>query len=237
MCLKTSLHSREDSYLHDDVATVNNYYGVQKDSKITVVSKINPSMVKLYKAMSLEGDSVWSAEITNREQSTTITADMWKDQDFDGNVRAGSGFREGMLYCEMPGDTSNTSKLDEIALGLVTTGGVDSVNNRVKFRSRVDNIPFNIGDEIHDAADGNSTGRTITGIYDRFTLTVSGTGGIEEGDNLIAKQAADTGHVTGDPMRDYFLKIKLTNSSTTKDELYAVNAIFERSRLHNDRVN
>ena len=224
-------------YLHDDVATVNNYYGVQKDSKITVVSKINPSMVKLYKAMSLEGDSVWSAEITNREQSTTITADMWKDQDFDGNVRAGSGFREGMLYCEMPGDTSNTSKLDEIALGLVTTGGVDSVNNRVKFRSRVDNIPFNIGDEIHDAADGNSTGRTITGIYDRFTLTVSGTGGIEEGDNLIAKQAADTGHVTGDPMRDYFLKIKLTNSSTTKDELYAVNAIFERSRLHNDRVN
>ena len=224
-------------YLHDDIATVNNYYGVQYNSQLTVVSKLNPSMVKLYKALSLEGNSVWAASITNREQSTTITTEMWKDQDIDGNIRNGDGFREGMLYCDMPGDTSNTSHLDEIAVGVVASSGVDGANNRVTFTSRVDNIPFNIGDTLFDAADGATTSNTIEGVHDRFTLKVSGVSGLADGDNLIARNAADTGHVTGDSMRDYFLKIALTNSSTTKDELYAVNAIFERSRLHNDKVN
>ena len=71
----------------------------------------------------------------------------------------------------------------------------------------------------------------------RNTLNVSSTTGISVGDVLIARPASDTGHITGDPLRDYYLKIKLTNSSTTRIELYAVNAIYERSRLHNDRVN
>ena len=224
-------------FRHDDLSTVNNYYGVQYTSMIEAISKINPSMVKVYKALGLEGNSVWSVELSNSDQSSTITVDMWKDQDIDGNIRAGDGFREGMLYCDMPGDTSTTSKLDEIAVGVVATTGVDGANNRVTFTSRVDNIPFNIGDTLFDAADGATTGNTITGVYDRFTLNVSGTGGLADADNLVARNASDSGHATGDPLRDYFLKIKLTNSSTIKNELYAVNAIFERSRLHNDRVN
>ena len=224
-------------YLHSPLATPLNYYGVAYNAVVEVVAKKNPSMVKLYKAISLEGNSVWTAELSNREQTSTITTNMWKDQDIDGNIRAGDGFREGMLYCDMPGDTSTASKLDEIAVGVVATSGVDGGNNRVTFTSRVDNIPFNIGDTLFDAADGATTGNTITGVHDRFTLNVSGVSGLADADNLIAKNASDTGHVTGDPLRDYFLKIKLTNSSTTKNELYAVNAIFERSRLHNDRVN
>ena len=224
-------------FLHSPSATPLNYYGVAHNAVIEVIAKKNPSMVKLYKAISLEGNSVWTAELSNREQTSTITTNMWKDQDIDGQVRAGDGFREGMLYCDMPGDTSNTSKLDEIAVGVVATSGVDAANNRVTFTSRVDNIPFNIGDTLFDAADGNTTGITIEGVHDRFTLKVSGVSGLADADNLIARNASDTGHVTGDPLRDYFLKIKLTNSSTTKNELYAVNAIFERSRLHNDRVN
>ncbi len=224
-------------FRHDDVATVNNYYGVQYTSMVEAISKINPSMVKVYKALGLEGNSVWTAELSNKEQTSTITANMWKDQDIDGNLRAGDGFREGMLYCDMPGDTSSTSHLDEIAIGVVASSGVDAVNNRVTFTSRVDNLPFNIGDTLFDAADGATTSRTITGVHDRFTLNVSATGGLAAADNLIARNASDTGHVTGDPLRDYYLKIKLTNVSTVKNELYAVNAIFERSRLHNDRVN
>ena len=224
-------------YLHSPSATVATFYGVKKDVVVEVVSKVNPSMVKLYKALSLEGNSVWSAELSNKEQTSTITVNMWKDQDIEGNVRAGDGFREGMLYCDMPGDTSSTSHLDEIAIGVVASSGVDAENNRVTFTSRVDNLPFNIGDTLFDAADGATTSRTITGVHDRFTLNVSATGGLAAADNLIARNASDTGHVTGDPLRDYYLKIKLTNVSTVKNELYAVNAIFERSRLHNDRVN
>ncbi len=38
-------------FRHDDVATVNNYYGVQYTSMVESISKINPSMVKVYKAL------------------------------------------------------------------------------------------------------------------------------------------------------------------------------------------
>jgi hypothetical protein len=218
---------------HDDLGTVNNYYGVQYTSVVEAISKMNPSMVKLYKALSLEGNSVWSAELSNSDQSSTITVDMWKDQNIDGTLRAGDGFREGMLYCNMPGDTSTSSHLDEITIGEVTDV---TTPGEIKFKGRVNNIPFNSGDRLF-LADGTDTTRTITSVKDRNTLNVSANTGINVGDILVAQSRADASHIAGDRLRDYYLKIKLTNSSTTKDELYAINAIYERSRLHNDRVN
>jgi hypothetical protein len=220
-------------FRHDDLAVVNNYYGVQYTSIVEAISKINPSMVKVYKALSLEGNSIWSAELSNSDQSSTITLNMWKDQDIDGTLRAGEGFREGMLYCNMPGDTSTSSRLDEIAIGEVTDV---STPGEIKFKGRVNNIPFNSGDRLFLAA-GADTGRTITSVKDRNTLNVSANTGINVGDILVAQSRADAQHIAGDRLRDYYLKIRLTNSSIQKDELYAINAIFERSRLHNDRVN
>jgi len=218
---------------HDDLGIVNNYYGVQYTSIVEAISKINPSMVKVYKALSLEGNSVWSAELSNSDQSSTITVDMWKDQDIDGTLRAGDGFREGMLYCNMPGDTSTSSHLDEITIGEVTDV---STPGEIKFKGRVNNIPFNSGDRLF-LANGTDTTRTITSVKDRNTLNVSANTGINVGDILVAQSIPNALHIAGDRLRDYYLKIKLTNSSTTKDELYAINAIYERSRLHNDRVN
>jgi len=100
----------------------------------------------------------------------------------------------------------------------------------------VNNIPFNSGDRLF-LANGTDTTRTITSVKDRNTLNVSANTGINVGDILVAQSIPNALHIAGDRLRDYYLKIKLTNSSTTKDELYAINAIYERSRLHNDRVN
>jgi hypothetical protein len=223
-------------WLHSPSASIASFYGVSNSVIVEVISKINPSMVKVYKALSLEGNSVWTASLSNREQASSITANMWKDQDIDGNVRAGDGFREGMLYCDMPGDTSSTSHLDEIVLGKVASGGVD-VAGKITFVGRVNNIPFNRLDKIFKS-DGTDTTRTVTSVDSRNTLNVSANTGISEGDVLIARPAVDSGFITGDHLRDYYLKIRLTNTDTsTRNELYAINAIFERSRLHNDRVN
>lgn len=226
-------------WLHSPGASVASFYGTSYDVIVEVISKLNPSMVKLYKALSLEGNSVWTATLSNKEQTSSITANMWKDQDIDGNVRAGSGFREGMLYCDMPGDTSSTSHLDEITLGKVkgTTAAGGGDDAKIEFFGRVGNVPFNVGDKIYNSS-GADTGNTVTGISGRRELFVSGLSGISVNDVLVARPASDSGHITGDHLRDYYLKIRLTNTNTsTRDELYAVNAIFERSRLHNDRVN
>jgi len=114
---------------------------------------------------------------------------------------------------------------------------VDAGNNKITFVGRVNNIPFNIGDKIFKS-DGTDTTRTVSSVDSRNTLIVSSTTGISASDVLIARSAIDSGFITGDHLRDYYLKIRLTNTNTsTRNELYAINAIFERSRLHNDRVN
>ena len=47
---------------------------------------------------------------------------------------------------------------------------------------------------------------------------------------LIANSA-----IEGDAIRDYYLKAKLVNSTTSAHELYAVNFIYAKSNLHNQQ--
>ena len=47
---------------------------------------------------------------------------------------------------------------------------------------------------------------------------------------LIANSA-----IEGDVIRDYYLKAKFVNSTTTAHELYAINFIYTKSNLHNQR--
>ena len=41
--------------------------------------------------------------------------------------------------------------------------------------------------------------------------------------------------IEGDSIRDYYLKARLVNPSTTAHELYAINFIYSKSNLHNQR--
>ena len=43
-----------------------------------------------------------------------------------------------------------------------------------------------------------------------------------------------SGAIEGDDMRDYFAKVKLTNASSSEIELYAINAVYSDSKLHNE---
>jgi hypothetical protein len=47
---------------------------------------------------------------------------------------------------------------------------------------------------------------------------------------LIANSA-----IEGDSLRDYYLKGRFVNSTTSKHELYAINFIYTKSNLHNQQ--
>jgi hypothetical protein len=72
---------------------------------------------------------------------------------------------------------------------------------------------------------------TVTSISADKQITASGSvTGVNNGDTIVV---IANGAIEGDQMRDYYIKVRLTNSSTSEIELYAVNMVFAKSNLHN----
>lgn len=200
---------------HNVSDTRNNFYGTQYNSMFEVVSNYNPSMVKTYQAMGIEGGGTWECRVDTASQRTNIT-------EFDE--------REGHRYAMIPRDIIN-SKGHQIFLGIV-----DSVNNNdVTFTTPINKLPFVVGDTLKVASGSslNTTGISIVSLVDRKTIKCSGSN-INVGDKVFVEHSSI---VDGDPMRDVYATFKLTSQDTDPFEVHAVSVHFDRSRLHNDRVN
>ncbi len=204
---------------HNVNSTRNNFYGTQYNSEIEVVSNKNPSMVKVYEALAVEGSGSWSGTLTNTDQSTTIGT-----SDFDQ--------REGHRFAQIQRDTLKSTSHQ------IYLGEVDSVStDKVVFTTPINRLPFVVGDELKTASGSTltATGEIIDDITDRKTIKCTNTvTGISAGDDIFVEHTA---RIDGDPMRDVFLKVKLTSSDTEAFEVHALSLSYDRSRLHNDRVN
>lgn len=204
---------------HNVNDTRNNFYGTQYDSVIEVVSNRNPSMIKVYEAIGIEGGGTWSGTLTTSDQSTTIGT-----SDFDTR----EGHRYAMIYRDTLKSTGHQIYL----------GKVDSVStDKVTFTTPINRLPFVVGDILKTASGSTltGTGMEISGITDRKTIQcTTNITGISAGDNVFVEHTA---RIEGDAMRDVFLKIKLTSSDTSAFEVHAVSLSYDRSKLHNDRVN
>ena len=210
-------------YRHNVNDTNNNFYGTQYNSKITLVSRINPSMIKVYNAISLEGNDNWSATISNSKQTTDVTEAMFET-------------KEGLRYSVIPKDTSSAVS-DSSGSNIVVLGEVTSLSgssfNEVGFDGRISNLPFGIGDEVRilNVSSTSPTGLTVSEVIDRKTIRVSGSGVGLFGTTLIA---VSNNVINGDHLRDYYAKIELTNDNTEDVELYAVNLSLTPSPMHNE---
>ena len=206
---------------HNVNTTRNNFYGTQYSSIIESVSNFNPSMVKVYEALGIEGNGNWSATLSNSEQSTTIGS-----SDFD--VR--EGHRYGMIFRDTSASTEH-----QIYIGKVES--IDTINNTITFTTPVNRLPFVVGDELKTASGSNliATGEIIDGITDRKTIQCTNAiTGIVVGDDIFVEHSS---RIEGDPMRDVFLKVRITSANTSKFEVHALSLSYDRSRLHNDRIN
>lgn len=203
------------AWVHNKNETRNNFYGVQYPSVFEVCSNYNPSMIKTYSALGIEGGGTWTTEVSNQTQKTTIE---YFDQ------------REGHQYAEIRRDIVQSSGHK------IFVGTIESVSgNEITFSTPINRLPFNIGDELKIVSGSNlvSTGSTITGISDRKTITCSSSV-FNGGENIMVEQSS---FVNGDPIRDVFAKIRMTSTDTEPFEVHALSTHYTRSKLHNDRVN
>jgi hypothetical protein len=217
-------------YVHSDAALRTTYYGspTADGAVVEVVSAANNSMVKSYEAMSIEGDSAWAASLSNTDQSTSIV-----ESDFEN--------RERYYYAYIPRDSSPNTGVSTItslsgtsevfALGAVATGGV--VGTSVTFTTPIGAIAFPIGATLYKVSSSNlvTLSVTVTGISSDNTITCSSAPALVAGDTVVA---IGNSLIEGDQMRDYYLSIRLSNDSTDEIELYAINAVFSKSNLHNE---
>jgi hypothetical protein len=230
-CVDDALYTFKNGtmYLHSDAANRATYYGSAFGAVVEVVSSQNNSMVKAYEALSIEGDSSWAATLSNTDQSTSILVSDFEE-------------RERYYYAYIPRDSSantGTSTITSLSgssevfvLGAVATGGVSGSN--ITFTTPVGAVPFPIGASLFKVSGATlvSLAITVTGITGSSTISCSGAVvGVANGDTIVA---LGNGAIEGDQMRDYYLKIRLSNNDTNETEMYAVNAIFSKSNLHNE---
>lgn len=217
-------------FVHDDTSNRSTYYGVAGSTIVEVISNNNPSMVKSYESLSLEGTDAWATVITNTDQSTSILSSDFSE-------------REREFFAYVPRDTSanvGTTTITSLSgssevfvLGNVATSGVSG--STITFTTPVGDVPFPIGGTLYRVSGATlvTLGVTVTAISGNKQITASGAiAGVSDGNTIVV--LANAG-VEGDQLRDYYARIKLTNTDTSEIELYAVNAVFAQSNLHNQQ--
>jgi hypothetical protein len=213
-------------YKHTSASNRATYYGLADGAVVEVVAAFNPSMVKSYESISLEGTAAWDTTITNTDQSATIA-----DTDYDQ--------RERNWYAYIPRDSSaNTGGSTITALSgtseVFALGAVASVSGSdIVFTSDISYITFPVGADLYKVSGSTliSITNTIASVSNGTTITcASAVAGVSAADEIVA---IANGAIEGDQMRDYYAQIRLVNDSTDEVELYAVNAVFAKSNLAN----
>jgi len=196
-----------------DSSTYNTFYGTAADSVVQVVSKISPSRVKIFKAMSYEGDAgnwdvVGDADIKTDLNQETGDITSWREN-------------EGSYYAAIPRDKSSNSTSEEVHIGDLTLSSDTTYTVAGANLNRL-HIPLNV--DLTIAGDT----RQVTS-YTSNTITFD-TALSSPGTNMKLEIAGE-----GDVIRGHFSKIKLTlpaASATTKQELYCINTHIADSKSH-----
>ena len=210
---------------NDDVSNRNSFYGADAaESVIEIVSKVNPHMVKVFNALSVEGDTAWDAQIVSSSGQDTGA----------GNMPASTfEVKEGQFYRGIPSDTTSLSTSHYHSIGTA-----ESVDGRtITFSTNIHRTPipknallmYILGDEILTI--GNSGVDCTLDSREgpnKITTDVDLKGNVQGKEIVyVTDQSTD-----GDKIRGHYAKIKLTNTSDTLTEIFSVNTHYTNSRLN-----
>ena len=226
-------------YAHNENAGRNTFYGAATaESIVEAVSNISPSSIKVFESISLEGDTPWQTTVTTTDQTATLAGTLFVDP-----VTTPNGVwreKEGFYYAYIHGDTtahgaqisSVTSTSEIFSLGVVASTDVNSII----FNNAVNTIAFPLGSTAAlykvNVAQSRLDSLSVypLSVTAQKTITFSGAASVSAGDLLVV---VGNSSIEGDQIRDYFAKVKLTKTTSSPIELYAINTVIADSKLHN----
>ena len=200
------------------------FYGTNYPCYVDVVSKISPSRVKVFNAVSYEGsDNNWRLPHGSISTST--------GQVVQGNGEIWFTEKEGAYYSALPRAVKLNS-LDNsnvLFLGVLTHVSGGEYTSSV----RVDSLPIPIGGTPTYNVLGN-TGATLAATrvtsVNRNTIVFENTTGIF--DNGLPVYIELDEILSGDSVRGHFMKFRLQNETRNKTELYCINTHITDSKYH-----
>lgn len=193
------------------------YRNVAQDSEVTIVSNYNPSMVKVFNALSIETDSNWTVdEVVTDLGSVSRTFALTE--------------KEGALYGAMGGDESVNSSMHIIPLGRIAS----FTTNTVTFTKRVNTLPLMVGATVMRMNSGtleqigvNDAIIAFNGLQNSTTINLSGQPVISEDEDLVLVTLQSQ---NGDPIRGHWAEVTISNNQATPFELFCVNTHFADSK-------
>ena len=204
-------------YLHNDSDNPirNNFYGVQYPTKLTMIVNEFPSDIKFAKTIKLESNKPFDVDIKSylSDETTFITQTTLGTTDFIE--------KEGLQYAYFRRNEISTDLTAKNAYGL---GRVDSVLGSVITLTRpVPKASISIGDSLLD--ENENTIGIIEG-YSGYTITVDTSPSISPNTFLLGYKNA---RIEGSEIRGYNFEIELTDNTTSRTELFAVNTGVSKS--------
>lgn len=220
-------------WYHNKLSIRNSFYGDTYRSELELIARGNPSSVKFYKAMSLEGNANWKTTLSNeKQQAAVVDPSHWHE-------------KEGLRYANIPrvideDPNPEITTLPSSAYRVVgTVSSVDATD--ATFTSDINKSPFITGlsAQVYRHRPGVDAGWTLisgakivsASSKDTAVFSADVSSELQAGD-IVANVYA--GGVNGDTLRGYYTKVKLENEDSEARELYAVNLVYEPSSLHND---
>ena len=197
-------------FTHTDEVNRNSVFGQAVASSVEVVSKLSPSRVKVFNAVSYEGTSPnWTTSAFTTSLGQT-----------SGTISSFGDDREGAYYQVIPRDTSSNSTSENVYLGNLTTSDETTFTSS---NVRIDrlNLPLGVSVTI------NSQSVTINSVS-KNTFTLSDSDSSIAGNNRTMNGPA----TNGDPMRGNWIKMLFTNTDATEHELYCINTHVTDSKYH-----
>lgn len=193
---------------HSDNVPRNNFYGEQFTSKISVMVNDEPSTIKELKALGLEGNQSWSALI----KAYVSNSDDYIESSIDSVEFIK---KEGKWYAYARRNESDASFDSKATYGLGTISGLTATT----FSLNGGSVSLCEGDVIVKGSN-----LAIIGIIQSINgsvVTLDSTTGLVNGDYVVGMKDA---RIEGGNLRGYTIRVDLTNDSTAKAELFAVNA-------------
>ena len=219
---------QELMWVHNVTNVRNRFYGTTYQSKFKVVSKYNPSMSKIYKAIGINGGTALN---------TRITSSVGHDTGDGASVMPADSYalREGQHYREIPGDTSTVDSQHYFGVGKCeSVSGSDLVMENIQGMS----IPTGL---VCFYADGgslsNGGGISLVSSVNHETNTIttsSPPSGVFAGKDVVLGLSSFTeGNPQGARIRGHYVEVELESpllTSGTPFEVYSIDLNYENSR-------